>query len=42
MENSGKIGAVGLSARKDIPGPKGHLLMGSLPDIRARPFRFHG
>jgi len=35
MENSSKVsGAAYNGARQDIPGPKGHLLMGSLPDIQ--------
>ena len=35
MENSNKaIPAVGRLARQEIPGPKGHLLLGSLPDIQ--------
>ena len=35
MENSSKVsGAAYNGARQDIPGPKGQLLMGSLPDIQ--------
>ena len=35
MENSSKVSDVAYNgARQDIPGPKGHLLMGSLPDIQ--------
>jgi len=35
MENSSEVSGVALSgARQDIPGPKGHLIMGSLPDIQ--------
>jgi cytochrome P450 len=35
MENSSKVSGVAKNgARQDIPGPKGQLLMGSLPDIQ--------
>lgn len=35
MENSGKVVSVaGRAAKQDIPGPKGHLLMGNLPEIQ--------
>ena len=35
MENSSKASSAAIGvARQDIPGPKGHLLMGSLPDIQ--------
>ena len=35
MKNSSTVSStVVIAARQDIPGPKGHLFLGSLPDIR--------